>query len=92
MKVKVAYPKLVEVEEIIGDFDYLGEKRVRYTETVSVMTGDGRVDSQIVTIYDNVLVTTFPDTINEDETEFSFTVRIQKGRDGHIFHRYKIVD
>ena len=92
MKVKVAYPKLVEVEEIIGDFDYLGEKRVRYTETVSVMTGDGRVDSQIVTIYDNVLVTTFPDTINEDETEFSFTVRIQKGRDGHIFHRYKILD
>lgn len=90
--VKVAYPKLVDVEEEVADPNYIGEKRVRYVETVTNKTGDGRIDSQIVTVYDNVLVTTFPNTINEDETSFSFTIRVQRGRDGHYFHRYRIVD
>lgn len=88
LTVTIGYPKLVEVDELVGDLDYLGEKRVRYTETVKTVTGDGRADKTIVTVFDNILITTFPDTINEDETEFSFTVRIQKGRDGHLFHKY----
>lgn len=91
LKVMVAYPKLVNVKEMIGDFDFLGETRVRYTETVTYITGGDVIDSQVVTIYDNVLVTTFPNTITEEETEFNFAIRIQRGRDGHIFHRYEIV-
>ena len=91
LEVKVGYPKLVDVEEMIADPNYIGEKRVRYTETVTTTLGDGRIDSKIVTVYDNVVVTTFPDTINEDETSFSFTVRIQKARDGHLFHKYRVV-
>ena len=83
----VSYPKSVEVEEEVGDAANIGEVRVRYTE--SYVTTDG---TQYVMVFNNVLVTSFPYTINEDETTFSFTITIQPDTDGHLYHRYRVLN
>lgn len=85
--VVVSYPKSVDVEEEVGDMANIGEVRVRYTE--SYVTTDG---TQYVMVFNNVLVTSFPFTINEDETTFSFTITIQPDTDGHLYHRYRVLN
>ncbi len=92
MTVLVDYPKQVEAKEIVGNPDFLGEKRVRIKELVTYVTGDGRVDSQHMNVFENILITGFTDTLSEDETEFTLTYRLQRGRDGHIFKRYEILE
>lgn len=84
---QVSYPKLVEVEEEVGDIGNVGDVRVRYTE--SYTTTDG---TKYVMVFNNVLVTSFPYTINEDETVFSFTITIQPDNDGHLYHRYRVLN
>lgn len=83
----VSYPKLAEVEEEVGDVNNIGNVRVRYTETVT--TTDGQ---KYVFVFNNVLVTSFPFTINEDETVFSFTITIQPDNEGHLYHRYRVLN
>lgn len=90
--VLIDYPQTVDVEEMIGNFDYLGEKRARIKETVTYVTGDGRIDSQHVNLYENVLITGFSDTINEENTEFTLTYILQRGKDGSAVKRYKVID
>lgn len=85
--VTVSYPKLVEVEEMVGGVQYIGSRKFRYTETVTYSDG-----TQEVTVFDNVLVTSFPYTINEDETEFSFTINIQKDKTGHFMRKMRVLD
>lgn len=85
--VMVSYPKLVEVEEMVADMDNLGKTRYRYTETIHYTDG-----TEEVTVFDNVLITSFPYTINQDETEFSFTIRIQKAKNGHIMRKMRVLD
>ena len=85
--VMVSYPKLVEVEEMVANMDNLGKTRYRYTETIHYTDG-----TEEVTVFDNVLITSFPYTINNDETEFSFTIRIQKAKNGHIMRKMRVLD
>ena len=85
--VRVSYPKSVEVEEEVGNVENIGEVRVRYTETYTEKNG-----STYVMVFNNVLVTSFPYTINEDETTFSFTIAIQPDNDGHFYRRYKVLN
>lgn len=83
----VSYPKLVDVEEEVGDVDNIGNVRVRYTETYTTMDG-----VKYVMIFNNVLVTSFPYTINEEETTFSFTITIQPDSEGHLYRRYRVLN
>lgn len=92
MTVLIDYPVQVEAKEIVGNPDFLGDKRVRIKEMVTYVIGDGRIDSQHMNVFDNILITGFADTLSEDETEFTLTYRLQRGRDGHIFKRYQILD
>lgn len=85
-EVIVSYPRIADVEEEIADVENVGNVRVRMTETIEQTDG-----TKLVFVYDNVLVTTFPATINEEETEFSFTVNIQKDASGHYFRKYRIL-
>ena len=39
--------------------------------------------------YPNVLITSFPQTINNSDSEFSFTVSVQRDVDGSFFHVMK---
>lgn len=84
--VMISYPQAVEIEQQIGSVDNVGETRVRYTETVTYTDG-----TREVFVFPNVLVTSFPFTINEDETEFSFTISIQPDSKGHLFYKNRII-
>lgn len=84
--VKVTYPQLKDdVQELIASDENIGNVRVRLEEIVEQNDGVTRVH-----VYDNVLVTSFPHTINEEETEFSFTLTIQRGANGHMYRTYII--
>ena len=82
----IAYPQKVEVEEYVLDVDgvrYI-KTRMSYTRTLT----DG-VKYRFV--YDNVIITSFPDEISDEETEFEFTVTIQKDATGRFGRVYRIL-
>lgn len=83
----VSYPKQVDAEEYVLSEDNIDELRVRLSY-VRVHT-DG-VKYRFV--YDNVLVTSFPMALTEDETEFAFTINIQKDARGRFGRAYRILD
>ena len=86
-KVLISYPRLVEVEEFVLDANDINEVRTRmsYTKTMT----DGQ---KYRFVFDNVLVTSFPDALTEDEGEFAFTINIQPDMNGRYGRAYRIVD
>jgi len=87
LSVIVSYPKKAVVEQYLANDEALDERRVRMSFT-EVQT-DGIKN---VFVYNNVLVTSFPGTINNEETSFEFTISIQRDRNGNFFEKYRIVD
>ena len=86
-KVIIGYPQEVEVEEYIYDVDNVRYKKTRMSYT-RVWT-DG---VKYRYVFDNVLITSFPDEITDEETEFEFTVTIQKDATGKFGRAYRILD
>lgn len=84
--VVISYPKEVDIEELVADVDNVGTRRVRMSYKEEQTDG-----TKWVYVYDNVLVTTFPQSLTEDETEFSFTISIKKSEDGHYYRKYRIL-
>lgn len=87
-KLIISYPKAVVVEA----FDICAEnlETVRTRMTYVKCHTDG---ARYRFVYDNVLVTSFPDSItNDGEQEFSFTITILKGKDGCFGHVYRILE
>ena len=66
--------------------DYIDDVRVRLSYT-KVHT-DG-VKYRFV--FDNVLITSFPNAMTEQETEFAFTINIQKDAQGRFGRAYRIL-
>lgn len=84
----ISYPRAREVEELVANEANIGSVRTRMIIPWSFDNGEKGVK-----IYDHVLVTSFPDTINEDDTEFSFTITVKKDvATGHYFRIQKFVD
>ncbi len=84
--VKIAYPQAVVIDsELVADTDNLNHIRVRMT--IPRETTDG---ARYLLVFDNVLITSFPATINTEETEFSFSISIQRNADGSFFRRQRI--
>ena len=86
-KMLVSYPKRVDVEEFVISADDINEVRTRMSYVKTFTDG---VKYRFV--YDNVLITSFPDAITEDEGEFAFTVSIQPDAYGRYGRAFKIVD
>ena len=42
-------------------------------------------------VFDNVLITSFPDEVTDEETEFEFTITIQKDATGRFGRAYRIL-
>lgn len=86
-KVLISYPKSVDVEEFVISMENVNEVRTRmsYVRTYT----DGQ---KYRFVFDNVLITSFPDAITEDEGEFAFTVSIQPDAYGRYGRAYKIID
>lgn len=83
----ISYPRNAEVEEEVLSSDNIGETRVRMTYQIE--TTDG---VKYVMIFNNVLITSFPNTINNtSETTFPFTITIQRDEDGVFARRRRIV-
>lgn len=82
----ISYPKAADVEEWVFSEDYIDDVRVRLSYTKIYTDG---VKYRFV--FDNVLVTSFPDALTEEETEFSFTIMIQKDAKGVFGRAYRIL-
>ena len=82
----VAYPKSVDVEEYIFDVDNVRKRRVRWSYTRTYTDG---VKWRFV--FDNVIITSFPDELTDEEAEFEFTVTIQKDATGRYGRAYRIL-
>lgn len=82
----VAYPQIVEVEEYVFDVDNVRYRKVRWSYVREYNDG---VKYRFV--FDNVLITSFPDEITDEEGEFEFTVTIQKDATGRFGRAYRII-
>lgn len=83
---KVSYPQAVEIEETIATTESLND--TRYRMKVKYTTSDG---VEYVDIFDNVLITSFPATLTEEDTEFSFTIAILRDEEGVFMRRQRIL-
>lgn len=84
-EVIISYPQRVEIEETVANAENL--KGVRTRMAVPVTLTDG---TEELHVFDNVYVTSFPNTINAEETEFAFTINIQRDKDGNFFRIYRV--
>lgn len=82
----IAYPQAVDVEEYVYDVDNVRYKRVRWSYPRTYNDG-----TKWRFVFDNVLITSFPDEITDEETEFEFTVVIQKDATGRFGRAYRIL-
>ena len=82
----VAYPQIVDVEEYVYSTDNVRYRKTRWSYTRTYTDG---VKYRFV--FDNVIVTGFPDELTEDEAEFEFTVTLQKDANGRFGRAYRIL-
>lgn len=87
MTVLISYPKVKSVEEFVISADGVNDIKTRMSYVKKYSDG-----TKYRFVYDNVYVTSFPDALTEDETEFSFTISIQKDANGVFGRAYKILD
>lgn len=80
----ISYPRAVEVEEFIATEAGINERRAQMSYTKK--QSDGVVE---VHVYDNVLITSFPQTINNSDSDFSFTISVQRDKNGNFFRIMK---
>lgn len=86
-KVLISYPRLAEVEEHILSLEGINEVRTRMSYVRKYTDGQ-----KYRFVFDNVLITSFPDALTEDEGEFAFTVSIQPDAYGRYGRAFKIID
>lgn len=84
--VLVSYPKAVDAEEGIMSLDGVNDVRARMSYVREYSDG-----TRMRWIFD-ILVTSFPFGLTEEETEFSFTIRIVKNAEGNYGKYYRILD
>jgi len=83
--VVVSYPKRTRVEQFIGSTEHINERRVRMSFIACQTDG-----VQVQYIFNNVLITSFPGTITNEEGSFEFTISIQKDRNGQFYEMNKL--
>lgn len=83
----INYPRKAEIEEWELHEKNVAGKRVRWTYAKTWSDG-----TKWRFIYDNVLITSFPEEINEEESEFEFTIVIQKDASGRVGRVQRILD
>lgn len=86
-KVLISYPKLVDVEEFVLSDDAINEIRTSMSYVRKYTDG-----YKYRFVFNKVLVTSYSDSLSEDEGEFSVTISIQKDENGIYGHAYRIID
>lgn len=82
----VSYPKAAEVEHYVANDEALP---YRHTKMSYVRTTNDGV--RYVYTFNNVLVTSFPDSLNKDEATFEFTATIQRDLNGNFYEMSRIL-
>lgn len=87
--VLISYPKVVDVVDSFDITDEnVNEVRTRMTYVKTYTNG-----SKYRFIFNNVLITSFPDALSEDaDAEGELTISIQRDADGRFGYAYKILD
>lgn len=85
-EVLISYPREADVDETVVNTEFLNSTHV--SMAVPVCEQD-RVRRMLV--FNNVYVTSFPYSLSENDTDFSFSINIQPDRGGDYFHNYKIL-
>ena len=83
----ISYPQLVEAEHFVGNASDLDARRVRMS-IVKEQTDGVRTNY----VYNNVLVTSFPDSLSDEETTFDFTISVQRDRNGNFYEMFRVID
>lgn len=79
-EVRITYPREMKGEAYeISKLNIENAPKVRITREIEFTDGDIAIFQ-----YDNVLVTSFSDTVNEDDWEFSLTINIQPDENGRF--------
>ena len=79
--VLITYPQVVELKErVVGNKDNIGEVRVKMSYPWKYDDGTEEIHT-----FNNVLITSFPASITNEEGEFTFTVTIFPDADGNWF-------
>ncbi|MGL4695179.1 hypothetical protein [Enterococcus larvae] len=86
-KVVISYPKQVDAEHFVGNEDALEERRVRMSFTQEQTDG-----IKLNYVYNNVLITSFPGTVNNEETSFDFTISVQRDKNGNFYEMFRITE
>ena len=83
-EVRIAYPRTAALKnEYVADMENVGMRRVRMSYPIKQSDG-----VTIMRVYNNVLITSFPATINTEDTSFQFTISIQMDNDGHYYREW----
>lgn len=85
-EVLISYPREADVDETVINTENLNT--VHVSMAVPVCEQD-RVVRMLV--FNNVYITSFPYSLSENDTDFSFSINIQPDRGGDYFHNYKIL-
>lgn len=86
----VSYPRAVEVEEYTANTDNLNEVHVRMSIPYETEGINGVKGTKYIYVFNNVLVTSFPFTVTDQDTSFPFTFTILRDDGGDFMHIYKI--
>lgn len=87
----VSYPRKVDAEELVMNTDNLNETRVRMTVPYEA-ENTGVESVKYVLVANNVLVTSVPFTVTDQDTSFPFTFTILRDHGGDFIHIYKIAN
>lgn len=87
-QVLISYPRIVEVDNSF----YLSDENVNELRTSMTYTKCLTDGTKWRFIFNNVLITSFPDALTEDEdAEGELTIAIKRDRDGRFGYAYRIV-
>ena len=87
-EVVIAYPQEVDVEEYsVGKANINDAKRVRMAHRAYYKGG-----YTYMKVYNNVLITSFPDSDSNEDSEFEIGINIRQDESGHFYHLYKLLN
>lgn len=87
MEVLISYPKKAAVQNHVEfSMDNVNSRRVR--ATFEIESTDG---VKTVFVLHDVLITSFPMALTNEETEFAFTIAIQRAANGVNYERYDVI-
>ena len=86
-EVLISYPQQVDAEHFVGNAADLDARRVRMS-IVKEQTDGVRQHY----VYNNVLVTSFPDALSDEETTFDFTISVQRDRNGNFYDMFRVAN